>query len=333
MKISEADLEKARSIDLVTWFQLTNPGELVRRGRDSFVTKTHDSLFMSNGLWHWYSRKIGGRNALDYLIKVEGMKLPDAVASLIGNVSYEQLPALVSPQNAERKERTEFVLPPRNFSAVGVTNYLTGRGISESIINFCVKSGALYEDSKYHNCVFVGYDREGNPRYAMKRGTRGQAFKGEETGSDKRFSFRIPASLESDMVSVFEAPIDLLSFATMAEVSGQEWRSHHLLSLAGVYRPGKNESEMTIPIALSEFLDAHPGVRKIVLRLDNDETGRAAAQGLQATLSKRYQVRTVLPTVGKDYNEMLCIRLGVTGPGVNEHQAEQGSAVRPPPQR
>ena len=29
----------------------------------------------------------------------------------------------------------------------------------------------IYESAKYHNAVFVGYDKDGNPRHACMRGT------------------------------------------------------------------------------------------------------------------------------------------------------------------
>lgn len=81
--------------------------------------------------------------------------------------------------------------------------------------------------SPYHNAVFVGMDRNGTPRYACLRGI-GTDFKGEATGSDKRFSFALPATGESRMLCVFESAIDLLSYATMAQAGGLSWRSQHL---------------------------------------------------------------------------------------------------------
>ncbi|MEI3121026.1 MAG: DUF3991 domain-containing protein [Eubacteriales bacterium] len=48
----------------------------------------------------------------------------------------------------------------------------------------------MYESLPYHNAVFVGRDRPGQPRYAALRGILGD-FKGEAPGSDKRYSFAI----------------------------------------------------------------------------------------------------------------------------------------------
>ena len=37
---------------------------------------------ISNGKWNWFSRKIGGKTALDYLIKVQGFSFTQAVEAL-----------------------------------------------------------------------------------------------------------------------------------------------------------------------------------------------------------------------------------------------------------
>jgi hypothetical protein len=47
----------------------------------------HDSLKISNGKWCWRSRGIGGRYALDCLIKVRGMSFPEAVIQIDGQVA------------------------------------------------------------------------------------------------------------------------------------------------------------------------------------------------------------------------------------------------------
>ena len=68
---TKEQISKAKEIDLYTYLKEYNPDELVRVSNDTYCTKTHDSLKISNGLWHWFSRRIGGKTALDYLIKVE----------------------------------------------------------------------------------------------------------------------------------------------------------------------------------------------------------------------------------------------------------------------
>lgn len=59
-------VEKAKRMDLLTFFKNYYPEELVQETRTQYCTKTHDSLKMSNGFWNWCSRGIGGKNAVDF---------------------------------------------------------------------------------------------------------------------------------------------------------------------------------------------------------------------------------------------------------------------------
>jgi hypothetical protein len=64
-------IEQAKQIDLLTYLQSFEPQELVHFSGSTYTTRTHDSLKISNGKWMWWSRGIGGKSALDYLIKVK----------------------------------------------------------------------------------------------------------------------------------------------------------------------------------------------------------------------------------------------------------------------
>ena len=55
----------------------------------------------------------------------------------------------------------------------------------------------------------------------------------------------------------------------------------------------------------------HPEVKTIVLHLDNDRIGRLATKAISAVLPKQYQVKDVPPKQGKDYNDLLCIKLNL----------------------
>lgn len=123
-------------------------------------------------------------------------------------------------------------MPRKNHENQDAISYLTRRGIDKEIIQFCLDSGRVYESAFHHNVVFVGMDEKGNPKYAALRGT-GTSFIGEANGSDKNYSFSIFAEKPCDMVHLFESVIDLLSYATLQKLDGEEWRRKHLLSLAG----------------------------------------------------------------------------------------------------
>ena len=297
---SPEEIQEARTNDLLTYLRRFEPQELVHLSGDNYCTRTHDSLKISNGMWYWFSRGIGGRSALDYLIKVKEMSFPDAVGLLLGYGA--RLPP-ASPSQPDKPRQQRLLLPElQEGEPILVINYLTGRGIVPGIIDYCIEHKLLFESKKYHNAVFVGYDAGGVARYAALRGTVG-AFKGEASGSDKHFAFSICTQPSPATVHVFESAIDLLSYATLELRAKRDWQRDALLSLAGVF---KQKREKVVPVALSQFLSDSPTVRTIYLHLDNDEIGRSAAKGIMDGLADApYQIINSPPKYGKDVNDQL----------------------------
>lgn len=298
-------IEKARQVDLLAYLKTCEPNELVHISGNHYCTREHDSLKISNGKWYWFSRGFGGYNALDYLIKVKEIPFMEAVARITGQVAYQ--PRQSKPKQEKPKV---LLLPQASPSTSRVYAYLRSRGIDSDLIDFCIRTGRLYESSPHHNAVFVGLDKYNKPRYANLRGL-GTDFVGDATGSDKRFSFSIPAP-GSDTVHLFESAIDLLSYATLVKMNGSNWNREHLASLAGVYKPKEELQESSMPLALKRYLSEHSDIRFITLRLDNDATGGRAAKALVSMLSDRYEVSVQPPPYGKDYNDFLCMRLGLS---------------------
>ena len=100
---------------------------------------------------------------------------------------------------------------------------------------------------------------------------------------------------------------------TLQKLDSKDWRSENLLSLAGVYKPRAKIEESSLPAALVRYLSEHPHIRRVVLRLDNDATGRIAAETIKTLLPRKYAVTVDIqpPPQGKDYNDCLCMRLGL----------------------
>lgn len=294
-------------MDLLTYLRRFEPEELVHIGGDTYATRTHDSLKISNGKWCWWSRGIGGTNALDYLTTVEGVSFLDAVQRILGEPSH--MPPKSEPTAPLSK--AEFTLPPKHADNRRVFAYLRSRGIDVEIINHCIKHGQLYEDAERHNCVFVGYEN-GKPAYGALRGTLSETtFAGEVPGSDKRFSFAVPLCAGGKTLCVFEAAIDALSYLTLLKLRRQDWRAANTMSLSGIYRPRKDGS-IRFPAALEQYLADNPGVKRIVLCLDNDAPGRATASAIKEALAG-YEVIDNPPRRGKDYNDQLQLVKGISG--------------------
>ena len=299
-------IEKARQVDLLTYMKACEPDELVHISGDHYCTCEHDSLKISNGKWYWFSRGFGGYNALDYLIKVKEVPFMEAVERITGQVPY-QPPAVL--QQSKKKQPKVLLLPKVSPCATHAFNYLRSRGIDEEIIHFCFQTGRIYESLPYHNVVFVGLDKYNKPRYANLRGI-GTDFIGDANGSDKRFSFSIPAQ-GSTKLHLFESAIDLLSYTTLVKQHGGSWQRDHLVSLAGVYKPKENLRESSLPLTLNRYLTEYPNIKRITLRLDNDKAGGYMTRALVALLSDKYEVSVQPPPYGKDYNDYLCMKMGI----------------------
>ena len=137
MWVTPEQIEYARQTDLLTYLQNYEPNNLQRIGTGTYCTKEHDSLKISNGLWHWFSRHIGGKNALDYLIKVRGFSFTQAVM-VLNNIVPE---AQIFRKSSEVQKVLE--LPKFHSDIQRVKSYLMKRGIDERIIDYCYKDGAL----------------------------------------------------------------------------------------------------------------------------------------------------------------------------------------------
>ena len=299
--VTKEQVAAARRMTAIEFLWRYRADDLVKSSaRGEFELKSHNS-FKINGessLWHWKSRGIGGKSALDYLMHVEGCSFVEAVKMLCD----EQL--VFTPKNhadVERK-RPPFELPEKSPTTTRVEAYLRCRGISQPVIQKCLDDGILYESLPYYNCVFVGRDAGGTPRYAALRGTYtyGKQFKAESTGSDKRFGFCIEPTAESSVVAVFEAAIDAMAEMSLAGDAADKYR----LSLGGIYAPEEGR-DIHPPAALEEFLAQHPQVNRIEFCLDNDPPGRAAAAALARLYGEQYQVAVHLPPIeGFDYGDL-----------------------------
>ena len=158
--------------------------------------------------------------------------------------------------------------------------------------------------------MFVVKNDNGQPKYSMLRGTytpeNGQPYKGEASGSNKMYGFRMDGTCETHLF-VFEAPIDALSHATLNMQRSKDmgiadwkssWKRHTRLALGG-----------TSDVALSTYLTTHPKIKEISFCLDRDEAGRtASAKYLEKYSAQGYKVNiyAVPENCGKDYNEYLC---------------------------
>lgn len=299
--VTKEQIQAAKRMTALEYLQRYQSDRLApcRGSSQEFQLTDHDSFKISGdtSLWHWKSRDIGGRTALDFLIYVEGMRFVDAVLELC----EERSRSISAPD----KPKPPFTLPSTAQSNRRVFAYLLKRGIDRQVIEACIRAGTLYESADYHNAVFVGRDESGEARYAFLRGTytgSEKPFKAEASGSDKTFCFCVPPAVPTKRVAVYEAAIDALAHWTL-EGTTDKYR----LSLGGIYAPkdGEPTQRFKAPAALSAFLARHPEMEELEICTDNDPAGRWAAKHIEKTYQGQYCVIQNLPgRDGCDYGDL-----------------------------
>ena len=257
-----SEIDAANDTDLPDL--LASLGYQVRRVGSYYTTREMDSLRIKDRrIWFRNSENTGG-DAIAFVRRFCGLSFPEAVRYLLAFNGYPTDSAIPRPIRKTRpppqRGRPDFALPPPNGDNERVRAYLLRRGIAPGVIDDFINTGLLYEDAKYHNCVFVGRDGAGKPVFAAKRGTCDSIpFRGDVAGSDKRIAFRVPCNPALDRVAAFEAPIDLMSCFTLHGRS-------NAIALCGLYDG-----------PLGTYLADYPHIRRIVLCLDADGPGREAA--------------------------------------------------------
>lgn len=292
--------QRANAVDLEDF--LTRQGEkLLRSGREKRLASDH-SITVRGNEWYDHATEKGGC-AIDFVQMFYGRSFPDAVTMLLNG---EQGQAYRPSEQKKPEPPQPFVLPEANHDMRRVYAYLTKtRCLDREVVSTFARAKMLYEDAKYHNAVFVGFDKEGVARHAHKRGTytQGEPFKGNVDGCDPRYSFHHTG--QSDTVYVFEAPIDMLSFLSLYQ---QDWQRHSYVSLCGVAEH-----------ALLQLLEENPQVKRIGLCLDNDKAGLKARERLTGILAEKGygEVFSLLPRQ-KDWNEDLQMAHQIPVTAVNQ---------------
>lgn len=295
---TKEEKEAAHNISILDYLQ-RNYGFTFKPDGRGFRCREHNSLYIhpDEKSWYWNSHGIGGGDVVEFVRKYEHKSYEEALVTVINPRHSERPTYNIAPKVSEPEER-ELILPPKKQGQYKrVFAYLTKtRCIDPNIVNCLMHKKFIYEDSR-GNCVFVGYNKVGLPAYAAIRSTNtNHRFRRDATGSDKANGFYLKG-FNKQKLYVFEAPIDLLSHATLKNLesgNSREWLNSMRLSLAGV---SDN--------ALKHFLNEYPEVEEICFCLDNDAAGKEATEILMRKYSsKGYNVSSEPPT-HKDYNEDL----------------------------
>ncbi len=274
--------EQARQTDLASF--LISQGEKIKKSGSEYEwLDGSQKVTIRGNLWYHQYEQIGG-DAVDFVRRFYNKEYAEAVEMLLNNCTGQMITSL--PIEREHKS---FKLPPGNDRISRVFSYLLlTRGIDKDVLFEFVRNKMIYESADYHNAVFVGYDSNGKPRHAHKRGTvTNNPYKGNVAGSQPEFSFHWYGT--SDKIFLFEAPIDMLSYISMCK---ENWKRHSYAASCSV-------SDRV----LFQCLKDNPNIKNVFLCFDNDEAGQTANKRIAGKLNSMNIRNEILVPTHKDWNE------------------------------
>ena len=253
-KFTEDEIRQANSVDILSLARGYGY-EPEKAGRKAVHMKHSGGLYIfpeNNRFFQWTGPDDGVKGgAIDFVMREEKLSFPEAVGKLIGK---EFSPSVKQVVPYEKKEREPLVLPEKADNMKRAYWYLVSvRGISPKIVSHFMNRKMIYQEKKYGNCVFVGYDAEGTARYCSMRAARdNSSFKMDATGSDKSYPFFHEG--KTDLLIVTEAPIDLMSHASIAaDFYGRDWMQDHRISTGCLWNG-----------AIDRYLEGHPQIKRLL---------------------------------------------------------------------
>lgn len=296
----------------VTDYLTSNYGLTFKKDGRGYRCREHNSLFVNNDdkSWYWNSRSVGGGDIIAFVQKFDDMlnlrpcelEYSEALKIILKPNTSESTTYVSNYKKAPKvakDEVRELKLPPKKEGKFNrLFAYLVKtRKLDKDIVSCLCHKKYLYEDTK-GNIVFLGRDKNKNIKYATVRGTlTDKQYRKDCYGSDKANGFYLNG-YDKTTLYVFEAPIDLLSHATMCNMAADDnkaWLNNCRLSLAGV---SDN--------ALEHYLQEYKSVENLVFCLDNDKAGKDATSKFMDKYSALgYKCSSEPAAYGKDYNEEL----------------------------
>ena len=271
--INQETIRQARQTNLVAY--LIAKGEHLNRVGKNFTIEKHDSLYIKDNMFVWYSKNQKG-NSIDFLMCYYNMTFQKAVEELIGtSLNDVQIPSYKPSEPPTRADNEKRVL-----------GYLCKKRCLESRIIFSlIKQGKLYQDTN-GNCNFVITDWSEKPIGEEIVGTGDTRYKLISTHSGH--GFHINYGNPSDIL-YFESAIDLLSCYQIH----QDKFTHHLLVSMG----GLNSS------IIHELHRLKPNL-KHWLCVDNDTAGTNFIAEMKQQIQGLHTFQP--PQNYKDWNDYLC---------------------------
>lgn len=300
----------------VTDYLTRNYGLTFKPDGRGYRCREHNSLYVNQDdmSWYWNSQSVGGGDIVSFVQKFDDrldfrfkeLDYAEALKIILKPTLSENRPNTPTYKSTYKKapelsesDKPELVLPQHKEGKYDrlFAYLIKTRKIDKDIVSCLVHHKYLYEDTR-GNIVFVGKDKNKEVKYATIRGTlTDKQFRMDCLGSDKANGFYLNGYDKSTLY-VFEAPIDLLSHATLENISAgnnKAWLNKCRLSLAGV---SDN--------ALEHYLSEYKNIENIVFCLDNDKAGiNTTNKYMEKYSNLGYNCSSSPATYGKDYNDEL----------------------------
>jgi DNA primase len=238
-------------------------------------------------------------NAIDFLRSYYDMDFKSAVQALTGEIPRENLTKstaagqgkrIVSPSTHERDFKfSDIVLAPEMRRVI---EYLSGRGISQTLILELISRRLLFQEARTNNIIFPIYDGDRIVGAEVAGSIPSKRFKGVKSGSKYGYGYNLSFGNDTNYVLLFESAIDLVSFVDIEKTHGKSLTDCRFVSLAGLK---ENIAEREIAAANADI--------QVFVCVDNDEAGANFIK----ELTERYaNIKPYLPDkVYKDWNEQI----------------------------
>jgi DNA primase len=257
---------------------------LEREGGGNYRVQGFQGLIVKDNYWYQHSTQQGGH-----------------ASALLSKLANNQQKIALDFQNKIHTIREYPFRYSRNTDGFEppILNYLVReRKIDKELVEMLIQKKLISWD--HRNICFLGYDENGNIQCVTRRSTLQSSVvpKSEAKGSDKKFSFTMPAAHDAASVIITEGPIDALSVACM------ENRKHQ----KGYFETTKIALCGNIGYDLQDRLSKLKP-RQIWLALDYDATGRNMTRNIYNDIHSIAPTRIVSFPYGKDPNDWLRYRI------------------------
>lgn len=200
-----------------------------------------------------------------------------------------------------KEEKKEFVLPEKAANNKNLFAYLNKtRGIDNDIIKKFVEEGKIYQEKKFNSIIFKVSDEQGNDIGSQWHSTLTNK---SSMGFKKRSKLEYPFFIggKGSDLYIFESPIDLMSYLSLAKLKGQfeQLKENHFIATWSI-----NNDEL-----IDKYLQQNPQLDGIVICYDNDTKadknyGQEKAQELMEKYSHKFYFTIDVPGE-KDFNDDL----------------------------